>query len=211
MESSQTDPFQLTGKDWMLITSEKDRKVNAMTTNTKMHSQKGAKMEIKIRPWRMTDAKTLTIAINNRKVQDNLRDGIPYPYKVDDAKAYISSTRKAKKGSQYAWAITVDDVAIGSIGISRKDNIHRFTGEIGYFISEEWWGKGIGTKAVKDVCNYVFDHTDIIRIFGIPFAFNIGSCRILEKAGFVLEGTMRKNGVKNGKVIDTKLYALVKE
>lgn len=168
-------------------------------------------MDIRIRPWRMTDAKALTIAINNRKVQDNLRDGIPYPYKIDDAKAYISSMRKAKKGSQYAWAITVDDVAVGSMGIFRKDNVHRFTGEIGYFIGEAWWGKGIGTKAVQDACAYVFERTDIIRIFGIPFAYNIGSCRILEKAGFVLEGTMRKNAVKNGEVLDTKLYALIKE
>lgn len=168
-------------------------------------------MEIKLRPWRMADAKNLAAAINNRKVQDNLRDGLPYPYKVEDAKAYISAQRKVKKGSQYPWAITVDDAAVGSITIIRKDNVHRFTGEIGYFIAEPWWGKGIGSKAVKEACAYIFEHTDIIRIFGIPFAYNIGSCRILEKAGFVREGTMRKNAYKNGEIVDTELYALIKE
>lgn len=168
-------------------------------------------MEIKIRPWRMTDAKNLTTVINNKKVQDNLRDGLPYPYKEEDAKAYINSMRKAKKGILYAWAITVDNKAVGSIAVFRKDNVHRFTGEIGYFIGEQWWGKGIGTKAVKDACAYIFEHTDIVRIFGIPFAFNAGSCRILEKAGFRLEGTMRKNAYKNGEIVDTELYALIKE
>lgn len=137
-------------------------------------------MEINIRPWRLTDAKQLAAAANNKKVQDNLRDGLPYPYKIEDAKAYISALRKGKKDSQYAWAITVDGTAVGSITVSRKANVHRFTGEIGYFIAEPWWGKGIGSKAVAKACAYVFEHTDIVRVFGIPFAYNIGSCRILE-------------------------------
>ena len=168
-------------------------------------------MEINIRPWRMADAKNLAATINNKKVQDNLRDGLPYPYKIEDAKAYISALRKTKKGSQYAWAITVDDAAVGSITIIRKDNVHRFTGEIGYFIAEQWWGKGIGSRAVQDVCAYIFEHTDIIRIYGIPFAYNTGSCRILEKAGFALEGTMRKNAYKSGEFVETELYARIKE
>jgi RimJ/RimL family protein N-acetyltransferase len=81
---------------------------------------------------------------------------------------------------------------------------------MGYYIAEPWWGKGIGTTAVKEVCSYIFNNTDIIRIFAEPFAYNIASCRILEKAGFTFEGTLRKNAVKNGKVIDMKMYALVK-
>jgi ribosomal-protein-alanine N-acetyltransferase len=168
-------------------------------------------MDIKIRKWEIEDAHHLADALNNKKVQDNLRDGLPYPYTVADAEAFISSMLKAKKDSQYAWTITVDNKTIGSIGVFRKDNIHQRTAEMGYYVAEPWWGKGIGTIAVKEACNYIFKNSDILRIFAEPFAYNIASCRILEKAGFVLEGTLRKNAIKNGKILDMKMYALVKD
>jgi Acetyltransferases, including N-acetylases of ribosomal proteins len=82
---------------------------------------------------------------------------------------------------------------------------------MGYYISEPYWGQGYGTCAVKQVCELIFNTTDIIRIFAEPFAYNIASCRILEKSGFSLEGVLKKNAVKNGDVIDMKMYALVKE
>lgn len=168
-------------------------------------------MNVKIREWKVEDAQYLAVALNNKKVQDNLRDGLPFPYTVDDAEMFISSMLRAEKDSQYAWAITVDNKAIGSIGVFRKDNIHRYTAEMGYYVAEPYWGKGIGTIAVKDVCSYIFKNTDILRIFAEPFANNDASCRILEKAGFVFEGTLRKNAVKNGKTLDMKMYALVKK
>lgn len=81
---------------------------------------------------------------------------------------------------------------------------------MGYYISESYWGKGIMTEVVKKTCKYVFDNSDIIRIYAEPFAYNAASCRVLEKAGFQYEGTLRNNAIKNGKVIDMKLYALLK-
>lgn len=168
-------------------------------------------MDVKIRAWEMEDAYNLAAALNNKKIQDNLRDSIPYPYTVADAEMFISSMLRAEKDSQYAWAITVDNKAVGSVGVFRKDNIHRYTAEMGYYIAEPWWGKGICTIAVKEACNYIFKNTDILRIFAEPFAYNIASCRVLEKTGFVLEGTLRKNAIKNGKILDMKMYALVKE
>ena len=93
----------------------------------------------------------------------------------------------------------------------RKDNIHCQTAEMGYYISEQYWGQGHGSSAVKQTCELIFNTSDIIRIFAEPFSRNIASCRILEKAGFHLEGVLRKNAVKNGKVEDMKMYALVKE
>lgn len=168
-------------------------------------------MDCKIRSWRMEDAQNLADAISNTKIQNNLRDGLPYPYTVSDAEAYIASMLEADPGSNYAWAITADDKAIGSIGVFRKENIHRLTAEMGYYIAEPYWGKGIGTYAVREACNYIFQNTDILRIFAEPFSYNIASCRILEKAGFRFEGTMRKNAVKNGSILDMNLYARVKE
>lgn len=168
-------------------------------------------MNTKIRAWKIEDAESLAKAINNKKVQDNLRDGLPFPYTVSDAKDFISAMLTADSHNTFAWAITVDNVAVGSIGVFRKDNVHRLSAEMGYYIAEEYWGKGVTTQAVKQACNYIFENTDIIRIFADPYAFNTGSCRVLEKAGFVYEGTLRKNAYKNGQIIDMKLYAIIKD
>lgn len=99
---------------------------------------------------------------------------------------------------------------IGSIGVFRQEKIHKQTAELGYYIAEEYWGKGIMTEAVKQICAYVFGSSDIIRIYAEPFAHNNASYRVLEKAGFQYEGTLRSNAVKNGKVIDMKMYSLLK-
>lgn len=168
-------------------------------------------MVCKIRKWKLSDAKDLAIALSNRKIQDNLRDGLPYPYTEQDGADYISAMLSADENETFAFAITVDGKVVGSIGVFRQANIHRQTAELGYYLAEEYWGKGIMTEAVKQICEYVFGKSDIIRIYAEPFAYNAGSCRVLEKAGFQYEGTLRSNAVKNGKVIDMKMYSLLKE
>ena len=167
-------------------------------------------MKCRIRKWELSDAKDLAAALSNKKVQDNLRDGLPYPYTEQDGKEFISAMLSADENETFAFAIIVDDMVIGSIGIFRQDNIHRQTAELGYYIAEEYWGKGIMTEAVKQICEYVFAKSDIIRIYAEPFANNIASCRVLEKVGFQYEGTLRSNAVKNGKVIDMEMYSLLK-
>ena len=132
---------------------------------------------------------------------DNLRDGIPFPYTAEDAKEFIQAMNVADPETTFSFAITVDDKAIGSIAAFRQSNIHSKTAEVGYYIAEPYWGKGLG--------EYIFRNTDIIRLFAEPFAHNIGSCRILEKSGFQLEGTLRKNAVKNGVVVDMKMYSIL--
>lgn len=167
-------------------------------------------MTCEIRKWTLSDAQALSAALSSKKVQDNLRDGMPYPYTQKDAEGYITAMLSADEDSTFAFAITVNGEVIGSIGVFRQGNIHRQTGELGYYIAEAYWGKGIMTDAVKQICQYVFDHTDIMRIYAEPFSYNIGSCRVLEKAGFQYEGTLRHNAVKNGKVLDMKMYARLK-
>lgn len=167
-------------------------------------------MEIQIRKWMLTDAKDLAAALSNKKILDNLRDGLPYPYTEKDGRDFIAAMLAADEDETFAFAVTVDSKVIGSIGAFRQGNVHKQTAELGYYIAEEYWGKGIMTEAVKQLCAYVFSHTDIIRIFAEPFALNSASCRVLEKAGFQYEGTLRSNAVKNGKVLDMKLYARVK-
>ena len=167
-------------------------------------------MNIDLREWKIEDAPDLVAAINNKKVLDNLRDGIPYPYTEKDAKEFITAMRSADKNSQCAFAIICDGKVIGSIGVFRKDNVHRQTGELGYYIAEPYWGKGITTEAVRQIRDYVFENTDIVRIFAEPFAHNEASCRVLEKAGFQFEGILRQNAIKNGQHMDNKMYAVLK-
>lgn len=167
-------------------------------------------MNCRIRKWELADAKDLAAALSNTKIQDNLRDGLPYPYTEQDGIDYISAMPSADENDTFAFAITVEEKVIGSIGVFRQDNIHRQTAEVGYYIAEEYWGKGIMTDAIKQICKYVFEKSDIIRIYAEPFAYNMASCRALEKAGFQYEGTLRKNAVKNGKVIDMKMYSLLR-
>ena len=167
-------------------------------------------MNCKIRRWELSDARDLAAALSNKKIQDNLRDGLPYPYTEQDGKEFISAMLSANENDTFAFAITVNGKAIGSIGAFRQANIHNKTAELGYYIAEDYWGKGIMTEAVKQLCDYVFSHTDIIRIYAEPFAYNIGSCRVLEKAGFQYEGTLRSNALKNGNVLDMKMYSKLK-
>lgn len=168
-------------------------------------------MECVIRKWERSDKERLAELLNNRKVLDNLRDGLPYPYTPADAEEYITATLSADENKTFAFAITADGSVIGSIGVFRQENIHFRTAELGYYIGEPYWGRGCGTSAVRQVCQYVFDNSDILRIFAEPFAHNAASCRVLEKAGFRFEGTLHSNAVKNGKVLDMKLYALVRK
>lgn len=168
-------------------------------------------MMCKIRKWNLSDAADLAAAVSNKKVQDNLRDGLPYPYTEQDGVDFISAMLSADENETFAFAISLDSKVVGSIGVFRQGNIHRRTGELGYYIAEEYWGRGIMPEAVKQICNYVFGKSDIIRIYAEPFAYNTASCRVLEKAGFQYEGTLRNNAVKNGKVIDMKMYSLLKK
>jgi len=163
-----------------------------------------------IRKWMRSDAADLAKVLSNKKILDNLRDGLPYPYTEQDGEDYISAMLSADEGEAFAFAITADNRVIGSIGVFRQENIHRQTAELGYYIAEEYWGKGIMTKMVNQICAHIFQNSDIIRIYAEPFAYNAASCRVLEKAGFQYEGTLRNNAVKNGNVIDMKMYARLK-
>lgn len=169
-------------------------------------------MKTKLRNWSMNDAQNLAKVINNKNVQNNLRDGLPYPYTIEDAKDYIGMILEAELDTSFVYAIVdEEDTILGNIGVFRQENIHYRTGEMGYFIGQPYWGKGIATQAVQDICQMVFATTDIVRIFAEPFSTNAASCRVLEKAGFCLEGVMKKNAYKNSNFLDMNLYGLIKD
>ena len=163
-----------------------------------------------LREWRLSDAADLAAALNNKRILNNLRDGLPFPYTEQDARDYISAMLSADENDTFAYAITRNDRAIGSIGAFRQSNIHRQTAELGYYLAEEYWGQGIMTETIRQLCSIIFDTTDILRIYAEPFAYNTGSRRALDKAGFCYEGTMKNNAVKNGKALDMALYSLTR-
>ena len=168
-------------------------------------------MTVRLRAWTLEDAPALAKLINNKKVQDNLRDGLPFPYGEEDAKAFLSAVLASDPDQNLAFAIEADGELIGSISATRCANIHFRTAELGYYLGEPYWGKGFATEAVRQLCDYIYRNTDIIRIFAEPFAYNTASCRVLEKAGFQLEGLLRSNAVKNGRILDMKMYARIRE
>lgn len=168
-------------------------------------------MNCQIREWKLTDAESLAQLLNNKKILDNLRDGLPFPYTADDARDYINAMLNSYKNSVFAFAVVYNGEVAGSVGVFRQSNIHCKTAELGYYIGEPYQNKGIATAAVKLACGFVFENSDIIRIYAEPFSRNEASCRVLEKAGFACEGTLRANAVKNGKIEDMKMYAKIKE
>ena len=132
-------------------------------------------------------------------------DAFPYPYTVEDAKAYISIV-KAENPTK-CFAIDLNGEAIGSIGIFPQADVHRKNAETGYFLAEEFWGQGIMPEAIRQIVEYGFKTFDITRIFARPYGHNLKSQRVLEKAGFILEARFEKALFKNGEFVDELIYA----
>lgn len=161
----------------------------------------------KVRSWTKKDVDSLAYHANNRKIWLNLRDAFPFPYSKEDAKNFINITRKVKPESFFA--IEVEGKAVGSIGIGLGKDIERISGEMGYWLGEEYWGRGIIAAAIRQLTIYAIREYNLTRIFALPFKENIASCRALEKAGFKKECLMRKSCIKDGEIKDQYLYALV--
>lgn len=162
-----------------------------------------------IRSWREEDSQSLQIYADNRKIWLNLRDIFPHPYSEEDARSWIRISLSQKPESSFA--ITSRSEAIGGIGLVFGEDIHSQSAELGYWLGEPFWGKGIMTDAVSCFTVYAFEHFQVQRIFAEPFASNLASRRVLEKAGYSLEGVMKKNVIKDGLVLDQALYALIRE
>ena len=163
-----------------------------------------------LRPWSISDANQLAYIANNKNIADNLRDGLPLPYTLNDAIVWINSILPENIPPRF-FAIEVDKLVVGSIGLVSKTDIYRKNIEIGYFLDQRYWSKGIITKAIKAATSYAFKEFDIVRVYAESFADNAGSRRALEKAGFFLEATIKRNIIKNGIIKDSCIYSVLKE
>jgi len=162
-----------------------------------------------IRSYRKNDLESLVRHANDREIWINLRDRFPYPYTRDDARAWLQFAARMRPETNFA--ITVADEAVGGIGIELQQDVARRSAEIGYWLGQEFWGQGIATAALRAMTDWAFANFDLCRLYAAVFAWNPASARVLEKAGYTLEGRLRKSVYKDGKMTDQLLYALVVE
>ena len=159
---------------------------------------------MELRPWRKQDAQALSVIANNRNIWNNVRDRLPNPYTVLDALEWIGHTSQQQPPQNFA--ILVDGLVVGNIGAVLQDDVYRKTVEIGYFVGEPHWGKGIATKAVALFVAYVEQQFSPLRIYAGVFAHNKASMEVLRKNGFHLESIKRKAAIKNGQVQDEYVW-----
>lgn len=160
-----------------------------------------------VRSYRSSDAESLARYANNRKIWLNLRDAFPHPYTVDDARNFIDAAKN--KDPETYFAICSDTEAIGGIGFTLHADVERISAEIGYWLGEPFWGKGIVTEALMATTQYAISTHGLCRVYAVPYETNKASFRVLEKAGYQLEGRMKKSALKDNRVIDQLLYAYV--
>lgn len=168
-------------------------------------------MEFILRKWRKEDAAEIAKAADNPNIAMNLRNTFPNPYSLADAEWYVNDCISREGKNQITRAVEVGGKAVGSIGIFVKDDVYEKSGELGYWLSEDYWRQGITSRAVQLICGEAFELFDIVRIFAEPFEYNVGSRGVLEKAGFTYEGTMRKGVYKNGSIFSYCMYSILRE
>jgi len=160
-----------------------------------------------IRSWRAEDAAGIVRYANNYKIWVNLRDAFPHPYTAQHARDFIRSVKN--RTPETTFAIAVNDEAVGSIGFVLHPDVERVSAEIGYWLAEPFWGQGIVTDALAAMTEYAIATHALTRIYAVPFASNAASCRVLEKAGYVLEARLHRSAIKNGAITDQMQYAFV--
>jgi ribosomal-protein-alanine N-acetyltransferase len=162
-----------------------------------------------VRSWEWRDLDALIRHANNRNVWINLRDRFPHPYTLTAARNWLDSVVGVSPETNFA--ITLDEEAVGGVGFTVQHDVAYRSAEIGYWLGEEFWGRGIATEALVAVTDYAFANYDICRLYAHVFDWNRASARVLEKAGYEFEGRLKKSVTKNGQTIDQLMYAMIRD
>jgi ribosomal-protein-alanine N-acetyltransferase len=160
-----------------------------------------------VRSWASSDVDSLVRNANNREIWINLRDRFPHPYTPRDGRRFIRAAQNMEP--ETFFAIEIDGAAAGAIGFVLQSDVDRVSSEIGYWIGQPFWGRGVATEALVAVTRLAIERHNLTRVFAVPFAHNTASCRVLEKAGYVLEARLRRSAVKDGQILDQYQYAYV--
>ena len=165
-------------------------------------------MQVSLREWKKSDRIILAELANNIDIWRNVRDRLPHPYQLKHADEFIAYCLAQK--TPYVLAIMVGDKIAGCIGLELQTDTSRLSAELGYWIGEPFWGKGIATEAVKQMLEYISQRfPDLVRIFAGVFEKNVASMRVLEKCGFHLEGIQRKAVIKNNVISDCYIWVKI--
>lgn len=158
----------------------------------------------RVRSWRQRDLASLVRHADNRRVWLNLRDMFPSPYTEEAGRLWLAHATTASPETNFA--IEVGRAAVGGIGFIPGRDVERISAEVGYWLGEDYWGRGITTAAVGALTEFAFANFDLHRLFALPFAGNLPSRRVLEKSGYRLEAILRMSAIKDGRIIDQALY-----
>lgn len=174
------------------------------------HAMNSASVSVGIRSWQEEDAGSLAQLANDRRIWLNLRDAFPHPYGIADGRAFIQMALQMKP--QTYFAIEAGGQLAGGIGYTLRTDVERIGAEVGYWIGAPFWGQGVATSALRLVTAHAFGtHSELRRLYALPFATNLASARVLEKAGYTLEGILRKSALKDGKVLDQRMYSILSD
>jgi len=165
--------------------------------------------EVLLRPWQIGDEEALVKHGNNYRIWKNVRDRFPHPYTLEDARIWVQVANQDPTAINLA--IVVQDEAVGAVGVVFKDDVYRRSAEIGYWLGESYWGKGITTRVVRMLTEYVLKHYDIYRMYAGVFEYNQASSRVLEKSGYHLEARLRQNVTKEEQTVDELMYVRLAE
>src|SRR5215211_9023694 len=154
-----------------------------------------------IRQWRLNDAELLANHANNRKIWLAVRDLFPHPYTIQDAHEFLQQATSEK--SELKFCVEIEGAAVGGISVHSGQQERRHRATIGYWLGEQFWGRGVMTEAVTIVTDFCFENFPLRRISAEVFANNPASARVLEKAGFGFEGRLKNNVLKDGKLLDS--------
>lgn len=162
-----------------------------------------------LRPWRLSDMEDLAFFANNANIANNMTNKFPHPYTLEHAEAFIQFAQVSDPVC--IFAISCDGRSIGGMGVHLQDDIFAKNAELGYWLAEPYWGKGIVSKLLPELIDFAFNTFDIQRVFARPFSTNTASQRVLEKNYFVLEATLKNTIFKNGNYMDELIYAIRRE
>lgn len=169
-----------------------------------------ARPPIELRPWQPGDEDALVRLADDRRIWRNLTNRFPHPYRRADAVTWIDVANQ-KPDDAHHRAIWLGGEIAGSVGFQRLDDLATRTAEIGYWIGVPFWGRGIATEALRRATAFAFDEYDFVRLQAGVLAWNPASCRVLEKAGYMLEARLEQHVYKDGAIVDLLLYALLRD
>ncbi len=165
--------------------------------------------EWQMRSFRSDDAPALAKYGNNRAIWRNMWDQHPYPYTISDAEEWIRYAMQQEPETIFAIACATE--AIGSIGMLPQSDVGRLSAEVGYWLGEPFWGRGVVTESLRALTEYAFTELGFVRLYATVMEWNPASARVLDKAGYEYEGRLRKSVIKDGQIVDQWLYAIVRD